>query len=72
MPKIYAKDLESAAKMVDLMYKITNPRQGEWLSEPGYMSCDLRDGRHIYIQETLNGLVLEDNDPEYNEHNTVA
>ena len=72
MKKIYAKDLESAAKMVDLMYNITNPRQGEWLREPGYISCYLRDGRHISIQETINGLVLENNDPEYNEHMNVA
>lgn len=67
MKKVYAKDLQSAAKLVDMIYKIVNPRVGDWTSEPGYMSCTLRDGRHIYIQETLNGLMMVDNDTEYNE-----
>ncbi len=66
MSKIYAKDLESAAKLVDMTYKHINPRVGDWLLEPGYISCDLRNGQHIYIQETLTGFMLWDNNLEYN------
>jgi hypothetical protein len=66
MKKIYAVDLVSATKLVDLTYKLVNPRQDDWLFEGHFASCELKDGRHIYIQEVVDGFLLETDDPEYN------
>lgn len=59
--KIHAKDLQSATKLVDMIYRTINPRVGDWVITDNYkQTCVLRDGRQITLIDTGDGIEMVD------------